>query len=68
MSEELTQRQQEILDYIKNNLIVSAPTLEEIAKNHNISRQTAHQHVLALRTKKFVDSKNLPKEWYRLKS
>ncbi len=54
---DLTKRQEEILDYIKKNILTNknAPTFREIGNNFNISVKAAYDHVKALEKKNILE-------------
>lgn len=54
---DLTKRQEEILDYIKRNILTNknAPTFREIGNNFNISVKAAYDHVKALEKKNILE-------------
>ena len=59
---ELTERQKEVLsfiaEYINNHSY--PPTIREIAENFEISVKGAHDHVTALRRKKYLKQRMSP--------
>lgn len=57
MSNMLTPRQKEILNYIKNCIKKNdySPSLEEIGKHFKLSVSTVHQHIEALKDKGFIN-------------
>ncbi len=54
---DLTKRQEEILNYIKSNIMTNknAPTFREIGNNFNISVKAAYDHVKALEKKNILE-------------
>jgi len=62
MKEQLTARQQQVLNYIKRNLRILPPTLETLGELSGITKQSVFEVVLALKKKGFLDTKTgLPK-------
>ena len=57
MSNTLTPKQKQILEYIKKYLkkYAYSPSLEEIAKRFKLAKSTVHQHVKSLKEKKYLN-------------
>ena len=51
---DLTEKQQKIFNYMKDNQIMSCPTYREIAKEFNITLKGAYDHVELIMKKGFL--------------
>lgn len=51
---ELTDRQREILDYMKEHIRIRYPTIREIAEYFDVQPATIHDHIQALRRKGYL--------------
>jgi len=57
----LTEKQERVLDYIKNNMKTKPPSYVEIAESLGLgTKGNIHDHVKALRRKGYLDENNMP--------
>jgi len=63
LKKQLTERENDVLNVIKNNIVLKPPTQETIGKHLGITKQTINEHIKNLKKKGYLMDNNLPIEY-----